>query len=196
VREDEEPPRIIDRRSSQRMEHDGEPAQAGAMEQDNNVQAEESIEALKQELAREKERAEANLGSWQRAAADFQNYKRRVEQEREEMARLSNAALIFNLLPLIDDLQRALDSVDARLAGMTWLEGVRLIERKFQALLEMNSVTEIEADGQTFDPNVHEAVTFGPGEENKVIAVVQKGYRLGNRVLRPAMVVVGKRERE
>lgn len=166
------------------------------MEQEQNIQAEESIEELKQQLAREKERAEANLGSWQRTAADFQNYKRRVEQEREEVARLSTAALIFNLLPLVDDLQRALDSVDARLAGMTWLEGVRLIDRKFQALLEMNGVTEIEADGQTFDPNVHEAVTFGPGEENKVIAVVQKGYRLGNRVLRPSMVVVGKQEQE
>jgi molecular chaperone GrpE len=117
-----------------------------------------------------------------------------VEQEREEIARLSNAAMIINLLPLMDDLERALDSVDTRLAGMTWLDGLRLIHRKFQALLEMNAVTEIEADGQDFDPNVHEAVTFGPGEENKVIAVVQKGYRLGGRVLRPAMVVVGKKQ--
>ncbi|MGE0675162.1 MAG: nucleotide exchange factor GrpE [Methylibium sp.] len=156
----------------------------------------ESLEALKQQLEHERERAEANLGSWQRTAADFQNYKRRVEQEREEIARMSNAALIINLLPLLDDLQRALDSVDARLAGMTWLDGVRLIERKFQALLDLNGVTVIEADGQDFDPNVHEAVTFGPGEENKVIAVVQKGYRLGGRVIRPAMVVVGRREQQ
>jgi molecular chaperone GrpE len=164
------------------------------MERVNPVQAEESLEALRELLAKEKERAEANLASWQRSAADFQNYKRRVEQEREEIARLSNAAMIINLLPLMDDLERALDSVDTRLAGMTWLDGLRLIHRKFQALLEMNAVTEIEADGQDFDPNVHEAVTFGPGEENKVIAVVQKGYRLGGRVLRPAMVVVGKKQ--
>jgi molecular chaperone GrpE len=164
------------------------------MERVNPVQAQESLEALRELLAKEKERAEANLASWQRSAADFQNYKRRVEQEREEIARLSNAAMIINLLPLMDDLERALDSVDTRLAGMTWLDGLRLIHRKFQALLEMNAVTEIEADGQDFDPNVHEAVTFGPGEENKVIAVVQKGYRLGGRVLRPAMVVVGKKQ--
>jgi len=168
--------------------------QTDAMERVNPVQAEESLEALRELLAKEKERAEANLASWQRSAADFQNYKRRVEQEREEIARLSNAAMIINLLPLMDDLERALDSVDTRLAGMTWLDGLRLIHRKFQALLEMNAVTEIEADGQDFDPNVHEAVTFGPGEENKVIAVVQKGYRLGGRVLRPAMVVVGKKQ--
>lgn len=168
--------------------------QTDAMERENPVQAQESLEALRELLAKEKERAEANLASWQRSAADFQNYKRRVEQEREEIARLSNAAMIINLLPLMDDLERALDSVDTRLAGMTWLDGLRLIHRKFQALLEMNAVTEIEADGQDFDPNVHEAVTFGPGEENKVIAVVQKGYRLGGRVLRPAMVVVGKKQ--
>lgn len=168
--------------------------QTDAMERENPVQAQESLEALRELLAKEKERAESNLASWQRSAADFQNYKRRVEQEREEIARLSNAAMIINLLPLMDDLERALDSVDTRLAGMTWLDGLRLIHRKFQALLEMNAVTEIEADGQDFDPNVHEAVTFGPGEENKVIAVVQKGYRLGGRVLRPAMVVVGKKQ--
>ena len=164
------------------------------MENEKNVQEQESVEELKQQLAQEKERAENNLASWQRTAADFQNYKRRVEQEREETARLANASLMINLLPLVDDLERALDSVDTRLAGMTWLDGVRLIERKFKALLEMNGVTEIEADGLDFDPNVHEAVTFGPGEDNKVISVVQKGYRLGGRVLRPAMVIVGKQE--
>jgi molecular chaperone GrpE len=169
--------------------------QTEAMERDN-VQEEASVETLRQELAKEKERAEANLASWQRSAADFQNYKRRVEQEREEIGRLSNAALIINLLPMVDDLERALASVHTRLAGMTWLDGLRLIHRKFQALLEMNGVTEIEADGQDFDPNIHEAVTFGPGEENKVIAVVQKGYRLGGRVLRPAMVVVGKQDQQ
>ncbi|HLG12141.1 MAG TPA: nucleotide exchange factor GrpE, partial [Dehalococcoidia bacterium] len=68
---------------------------------------------------------------------------------------------------------------------------IRLIHRKFQALLEMNGVTEIEADAQPFDPNLHEAVMFGDGEEGKVTNVVQKGYMLGGRVLRPAMVIVG-----
>lgn len=196
MREDEEPPRIIDRRASQRMGAESDSSQTDAMERDNYVADQPSVQDLQEQLAKEKERAEANLASWQRSAADFQNYKRRVEQEREELARLANAALIINLLPLMDDLERALDSVDTRLAGMTWLDGVRLIHRKFQAILEMNGVTEIEADGQDFDPNVHEAVTFGPGEDNKVISVVQKGYRLGGRVLRPAMVVVGKQQQE
>ncbi len=185
VPEDEEPPRIIDRRASQRPSADeGEKEQAKL---ENN----QTQESLTEQLAQEKEKAESYLASWQRAAADFQNYKRRVEQEREELARISNAALIINMLPLIDDLERALQNVDMRLAGMTWLDGIRLIQRKFQALLEMNGVTEIEADGQGFDPNIHEAVMFGDGEDGKVISVVQKGYRLGGRVLRPAMVVVG-----
>lgn len=204
VREDEEPPRIIDRRTSQRMRDDagGEPAQTNEAqtnetEQENTppenaAAGEVTIEELKQELEKQKERAEANLASWQRTAADFQNYKRRVEQERSEVARLANAALIINLLPLLDDLERALASVDSHLAGMTWVDGIRLIYRKFQALLEMNGVTEIEAEGRDFDPTVHEAVTFGEGEEGKVISVAQKGYRLGDRVLRPAMVIVGK----
>ncbi|HEX5369059.1 MAG TPA: nucleotide exchange factor GrpE [Dehalococcoidia bacterium] len=183
--EDEEPPRIIDRRASQRP-----PAEEGEKEQ-SNLENNQTQESLAEQLAQEKEKAESYLASWQRAAADFQNYKRRVEQEREEIARISNAALIINMLPLVDDMERALENVDMRLAGMTWLDGIRLIQRKFQALLEMNGVTEIEADGQTFDPNIHEAVMFGEGEEGKVISVVQKGYRLGGRVLRPSLVVVG-----
>src|SRR3972149_4845454 len=77
--------------------------------------------------AEEREKAQSFYASWQRAAADYQNYKRRVEQERDELARLANAALIINFLPLVDDLERALANVDARLAGLTWLDGGRLI---------------------------------------------------------------------
>jgi len=182
-----EEPRITDRRAS---------ANEGASEQKEPVTAEQETKDLAAQLAEEREKAQAYLASWQRAAADYQNFKRRVDQEREELSRLGNAALIINILPLMDDLERALQNVDSRLAGMTWLDGIRLIHRKFQALLEMNGVNEITADGETFDPNVHEAVTFGDGEENKVIGVVQKGYKLGGRVLRPTLVVVGKKAQE
>ncbi len=149
------------------------------------------MDKMKALLEDERAKAQSYMQSWQRAAADFQNFKRRVEEERSETARFANAALIINLLPLIDDLDRALQNVDTHLAGLTWVDGIRLIHRKFQALLEMVGVEEIQADGETFDPSQHEAVSQGPGEENKVIAVVQKGYRLGDRVIRPAMVVVG-----
>ena len=150
-----------------------------------------NVESLKLLLDEERQKAQSFMASWQRAAADFQNYKRRVEEERSETARFASAALTINLLPLIDDLDRALMNVDTHLAGLTWVDGIRLIHRKFQAVLEMTGVQEIEADGETFDPSLHEAVSQGPGEENKVIAVVQKGYKLGDRVIRPAMVVVG-----
>jgi molecular chaperone GrpE len=152
------------------------------------------VDRLKELLEDERAKAQTYMQNWQRAAADFQNYKRRVEEERSEVARFANAALVINLLPLIDDLDRALHNVDAHLAGLTWVDGIRLIQRKFQAVLDMTGVEEIQADGQSFDPSLHEAVSQGPGEENKVIAVVQKGYKLGDRVIRPAMVVVGKGE--
>jgi molecular chaperone GrpE len=181
----------MDRRASQQPE--GEQATgAAAKETDTQQQDDRPLAA---QLEEEKEKAQSYLASWQRAAADYQNYKRRVEQERQEMASLANAALVINILPLIDDLERALENVDARLAGLTWLDGIRLIHRKFQALLEMNGVTEIAADGEVFDPNVHEAVMFGEGEDGKVTNVIQKGYKLGGRVIRPAMVVVGKGDR-
>jgi molecular chaperone GrpE len=187
LREDEEPPRIIDRRTSHKPQ--AEQSEDGGEKE--NVTEEQPAASLEAQLQQERQRAESYLASWQRAAADYQNLKRRVEQEREEFARLGNASLIINLLPLLDDMERALENVDARLAGLTWLDGIRLIHRKFQALLEMSGVSEIQADGQQFDPNLHEAVMYGEGEEGKVINVVQKGYKLNGRVLRPTMVVVG-----
>jgi molecular chaperone GrpE len=195
VREDEEPPRIIDRRTSQKPVPEGDSPAAGASNDEAAVNKEnmtpESAGTLEEQLTREKERAESYYASWQRAAADYQNFKRRVDQERSEFTQIANAALMINLLPIIDDLERALENVDAHLAGLTWLDGIRLIHRKFQALLEMNGITEIPADGQEFDPNVHEAVMYAEGEAGKVLNVAQKGYMLGGRVLRPAMVVVG-----
>ena len=146
---------------------------------------------LLQLLEEEREKAQQFRSNWQRAAADHQNYKRRVEEERSETARLANAALIINLLPLSDDIERALQNVDTHLAGLTWVDGIRLIHRKFVALLEMSGVEEIAADGAMFDPSQHEAVAQVAGDENRVVSVVQKGYRLGDRVIRPAMVVVG-----
>jgi molecular chaperone GrpE len=150
------------------------------------------LDGLRARLADEREKAQTYLGNWQRAAADFQNLKRRMEEERSEVGRLANAALVINLLPLVDDLERALRTVDTKLAGLTWIDGIWLIYRKFQSVLESAGVKEIAADGQPFDPKVHEAISEAPGDEGKVVSVVQKGYTLGERVIRPAMVVVGR----
>jgi molecular chaperone GrpE len=143
------------------------------------------------ELASEREKAETYYKNWQRTAADFANYKRRVDQERQETARLSNAALVINLLPVFDDLDRAVSSVDSTLAGLNWVQGVTAIHAKFGRLLEAMGVTEVSAEGETFDPARHEAVGKQPGEEGKVLHVLQRGYELQGKVIRPAMVIVG-----
>ena len=154
------------------------------------------VDGLRARLREEQEKAQSYYASLQRTAADYQNLKRRMEEERSELGRLANASLVFNLLPLLDDLERALRTVDTKLAGLTWIDGVWLIYRKFQALLENIGVKEIPAEGQPFDPNVHEAISEAPGEEGKVVSVVQKGYSLGDRVVRPAMVIVGSGTRD
>ena len=146
----------------------------------------------------EKARADAQkyLTNWQRAEADFQNYKRRTEQERDETRRFALASLVINLLPILDDFERAFGSLDVRLVGLTWFDGIRLIYRKLQVILENAGVSLIQAEGQQFDPRFHEAVMHAEGEEGKVLAEVQRGYKLHDRVLRPAMVIVGKGKAE
>ncbi len=155
------------------------------------AEAAEDVETLKAQLAEEQKRTEQYLANWQRAAADFQNYKRRTDQERGEAARMTNALLILNLLPILDDLERAFDSASSKLAGLTWVDGIRLIHRKLQATLEANGLSEIKALGEDFDPNLHEAVMEMEGEAGKVVEELQKGYRLFDRVIRPTMVKVG-----
>lgn len=143
------------------------------------------------ELQAEREKAESYYRSWQRTAADFANYKRRVEQERSEAHRLASAALVINLLPVFDDLERAVASVDSHLAGLNWVQGIINIHQKFWRLLEAMGVQEIQAEGAQFDPASHEAVARQAGPEGRVLHVVQKGYTLGGKVIRPAMVIVG-----
>jgi molecular chaperone GrpE len=170
---------------------DAQPPEVGSSQAQAAAEP-ETLEAAKALLQQEKEEAQRFLANWQRAEADFVNYKRRVEQERGEAMRIANAVLIINILPVLDDLERALTSLDIRLVGLTWFDGIRLIYRKLQLVLENAGVSQIEAEGQPFDPRFHEAVMYGEGEEGKVVAEVQRGYKLHDRVLRPAMVIVGK----
>ena len=126
-----------------------------------------------------------------RLAADFDNYKKRVAREREEYVAFANERLVKDLLPILDDLERALAAVGEH-EEATVEEGVRLVHRSLASLLERNGVKEIETTGQ-FDPHVHEALLVQPveGVESGVIVqVVQRGYRLGDAVLRPARVIV------
>jgi molecular chaperone GrpE len=147
---------------------------------------------LEEQLAKAQEDAKKYFNNWHRAEADFQNYKRRTEQEREELRRFGNVSVIINLLPVLDDFERAFASLDSHLAGLSWFDGMLLIYRKLRQLLENAGVKQIETEGQAFDPRFHEAVAHVEGDEGKVVSEVQRGYMLHDRVLRPAMVVVGK----
>lgn len=153
----------------------------------------EDIQSLREQIIEEKQKADNYLANWQRAQADFSNYKRRTEQEKNEQTKFSNAMLILNLLPVIDDLERALNTVPTALAGLTWFDGLRLIYRKLLSLLENQGLQVLEAEGKDFDPNLHEAIQHVEGEDGKVVQVFQKGYKLHDRVIRPAMVTVGQK---
>lgn len=156
----------------------------------------EDVKTLKKALAEEKEKAKGYLASWQRAQADLINYKRRSEQEKEEISQYANAILMANLLPILDDLERAFTAMPSHLAQLSWVDGIRLIERKLRASLEAQGLSPIKAKGEPFDPKFHEAVMHSKGKEGIVIEELQKGYKLHHRVIRPAMVVVGNGEGE
>ena len=125
-----------------------------------------------------------------RLAADFDNYRKRAARERAEMATFATERLVKQLLPVLDDLERALEAAAAHEEAKLE-EGVRLVQRSLADLLSKEGLSEIEADGR-FDPHVHEALLTQPSdaEEGTVIQVLQKGYRLGERVVRPARVIV------
>lgn len=173
------------------MPMDNETTPADSPETEDHRPHETQDMSIEERVKNAEEDARRYLENWRRAEADLQNFKRRVEQDRSETTRFASASVIINLLPIVDDFERAFQSLDGHIAGMTWFDGIRLIYRKLLALLENSGVKPIQTEGETFDPRFHEAVAHVEGEENKVISEVQRGYMLHDRVLRPAMVVVG-----
>jgi molecular chaperone GrpE len=126
-----------------------------------------------------------------RLAADFENYKKRAARERQEYVSFANERLLKELLPVLDDLERALNSAEQHEEAQLE-EGVRLVHRSLASLLERQGVQEISTEGK-FDPHVHEALLAQPSEEAEhgdVLDVIQKGYKIGDRVVRPARVIV------
>ena len=153
------------------------------------------VEALKEELTQAQAKASEYLDGWQRAMADFANYRKRIEREQAQSQQLATVNVIKRYLELFDDLERALKNRPPDGEAARWAEGVELIYRKFLTYLESEGVQLIEAEGQFFDPNLHEAISQEdhPGlESGQVIGIVQQGYRLGERVLRPARVRVAR----
>jgi molecular chaperone GrpE len=153
-------------------------------------QANVEIEALMKQLEEADAKVAEHRDGWQRAQAEFVNYKNRIARDQEMSRATMKGDILKKILPVLDDLERALQN---RPADEAWAGGIELIARKFQSILESEGVTRIEAEGQLFDPNFHEAISHEPSEEvesGHVIAVAQNGYMLGERVIRPAMVRV------
>jgi molecular chaperone GrpE len=141
-------------------------------------------------LAAAEAKAQEHLDDLKRLAAEFENYKKRTAREHASLSTRAAERLIKELLPIVDDLERALEAAEEHQEAKLE-EGVRLVHRQLASALEREGLAEIETDGK-FDPHVHEALLSQPSEadEGSVIEVLQKGYRLGDRVLRPARVVI------
>ena len=148
------------------------------------------IDTLNKKLADAESKISEYRDSWLRSQAEFQNYRKRIERDSELTYVSLKGDIIKRILPILDDLERALQN---RPADNSWASGIELVVRKFQNILESEGVKKIDAIGAEFDPNFHEAISHEPADGVKsghVIGVVQNGYMIGERVIRPALVRV------
>jgi molecular chaperone GrpE len=153
----------------------------------------EDLEALRQELEEARSKEAEYLDGWQRARAELSNARKRFQREQQQAYANAKADLLVRLLPIVDDFERAFETLPDDLSSQTWVEGIKLVQHKAQGLLEQEGVAPIDAVGHEFDPFRHQAVTHEPSDEvpeGHVIAEMQRGYSVGDRVLRPCMVRV------
>ncbi len=172
----------VTERKEEKETHEEEKEQ----ERDGEKALEERLEAL----SREKEEV---TGLLQRVKADFDNYRKRARVEKEEAGRYALFELMRKLLPVVDNIERAMESAGREEVGESFIEGMSMIKKQLLQIMEQEGVAEIEAEGKEFDPNLHEAVMTTEEEgvkANTVVEVFQKGYLMNDRVLRPAMVKV------
>jgi molecular chaperone GrpE len=168
-------------------------AGAVATSPDASLEAEQlsaEIDVLRKKLEEAESKMSEYKDSWLRSQAEFQNYRKRLERDHEMMYISMKGDIFKKVLPVLDDLERALQN---RSADDAWASGIELVVRKFQNILESEGLKKIEALGVEFDPNFHEAISHEPANGAKsghVIGVVQNGYMLGERVIRPALVRV------
>lgn len=180
-----------------------EPVKPAEVSADSAEQVDTESNALTAQLAQmetalseaEKKAAEY-LDGWQRSQAAFANFRKRTEAEQAQVRRNANSSLLLRLLPILDDFKRAFEVIPEAYSGNPWLDGIRLVERKVKSILEAESVTPIELKpGDLFDPGLHEAVLYQEVEgfdDGEVVAEIETGYLIGDRILRPSLVVVAK----
>lgn len=168
------------------------------IEEENDVDA-ESKEGkdltgnLQQLLEEAQQEVSSTLDGWQRTQAEFINYKKRMDREQIRMREDASVRVIRSFLGVLDDLDRAIINRPTKGEGADWADGIDLVFRKMLNTLEIEGVGQMEADGQQFDPNLHEAIMQEESKDHKsgeIIEVIQKGYLIGDRVLRPAVVKV------
>jgi molecular chaperone GrpE len=155
------------------------------------IEQSEDIETLLKAIAEEKGKAEKYLANWQRSQADLENYIKRAEQEKSETVEFAHRMLVLDLLPILDDFERAFASLPVELDEQNWTDGIKLIYNKVKAVLETQGLAEIKAKGECFDPYWQEAAGQLEGEEGIVVEEIRKGYKFRDKLLRPSMVMIG-----
>ncbi|MEM7331622.1 MAG: nucleotide exchange factor GrpE [Chloroflexota bacterium] len=174
---------------------DNEEVQAGVSEAEDAVETSEAPEELTVEQQLEAALVEASdyKDRWMRGQAEFANARKRMDKQRIQSYQNALADLAGKILPAIDDLDRAIENVPVAVSEDGWFEGIQLVQKKMISILENFNVKPIEAVGEPFDPNVHEAITMEPSDEYEsevVIREMQKGYMIGDQVIRPSLVVI------
>jgi len=163
-------------------------------EQENDVDDEEASEpSLEEQLAAAKEEAAKNMDSFLRAQAELSNARKRFEKQQVQVYTNANADLVMKLLPALDDFERAIGSVPETIREDSWFGGIELVQRKLFGILGSLNLKEIEAVGQPFDPNFHDALAQEPSdkyESGTVTREMIKGYQIGDKVVRPSLVYV------
>jgi molecular chaperone GrpE len=193
IQPDEQNPAAADAHNDGKLP---EEMQEAATEEESKIEdRKEEYEQLEKELEQTRQQATQNLEGWQRERAEFSNYKRRIEREQAQIAQNITAEVIKKYLIILDDLERALKARPQEGEGAAWAHGIELICRKVQNILEVEGVVRLPAEGELFNPTIHEAISNEDSEDHdsgEIIEVVQQGYQIGDRIIRPALVRVAR----
>jgi len=172
---------------------EGEAAETAVSDEPAPDSEEEQEPTCAEALAAAQEEAAKNLDGWMRSQAEFANARKRMDKQRIEIQIRATTDMVTRLLPVLDDFERAMDNVPETISEDDWFEGLGLVHRKMMGILENLNVEPIEAVGQEFDPNCHEAIMQEASDEHEsgvVTRELQKGYKIGDRIIRPSLVNV------
>lgn len=192
-----------EKKKEKKLNKSEEPLQEAAPEKEGNTSAEgenvtiplKDYAAQLEELDDMRQKVDEFSDGWQRERAEFANYRKRIERDREMERQNSKIDIIKKYLAVNDDFERAMKNIPQESVQAAWLEGLQLINQKLKTLLDGEGITAIPAENKAFDPVLHEAISHEDNpdfESGQIIEVVQKGYAIGDRIIRPALVRVAK----